>query len=154
MSTVLITRKLEVIGQDKIQVPGCEPTSAVTSPTLMAFQLKEGTCKNALIDLQVALDNIPGSKIEFYSNFGSPRKRFFVLPPFDPEACPCTGEPDWYEVLRQLATGEAPVEERFNPCDIIGMGLCPSPDFQNTKPPPPDPYFKEGHSILFERFTP
>lgn len=154
MSTIVLTRKLEVIGSDKIQVPGCEPTSAVTSPTLMAFQLKEGSCKNALVDLQVALDNIPGSKVEFFSNFGAPRKRYFVLPPFDLELCPCVAEPDWYEVLRQLADTESPVEEKFNPCDVIGMGFCPSPEFKTAKPPPPDPYFKEGQSTISGFFTP
>lgn len=144
-------------------VPGCEPTSAVTSITLMNYQRREGTCKNAIVSLQDALDAIPGSYLEFGTNFNSPRKRWFVLPPFDPEACPCVGEHDWYGVLRSLAQEEAPIEEKFDACNLVGQGYCPSPDFKtNITGPygraqdggaPVDSYVEEGHNdILSGRY--
>jgi len=158
MSTIRIERKLEVIGNNKLIVPGCEPTSAVTSTTLMAYQQREGTCKNAVVNLQDALDAIPGSRIELGTNFNSPRKKWFVLPPFDPEACPCAGEPDWYGVLKSLAQEEAPITEKFDYCNVIGMGYCPSPDFKKrTDGPygraadggaPPQTYSSEGTGVI------
>ncbi len=158
MTTIRIERKLEVLGNNKLLVPGCEPTSAISSVTLMAYQKREGTCKNAVVSLQDALDAIPGSYIIFGINFNVPRKRWFVLPAFDPSDCPCTAETDWYGVLRSLAQEEAPVTDNFDACNLIGMGYCPSPDFKTEKPgdfgrapdggAPVDSYVEEGHNGL------
>lgn len=164
MSTIRIERKLEVLGTNKLMVPGCEPTSAVTSVTLMVYQRREQSCKNAVVNLQDALDAIPGSYLVFGSNFGSPRKRWFVLPPFDPSKCPCAGEEDWYGVLRSIAQEDIPVTEEFNHCNIIGMGYCPSPDFDIPKPggeygraadggAPVPSYFNEGDNSIFGNYT-
>lgn len=164
MAKVTIERKLEVLGNNKLLVPGCEPTSAVTSITLMAYQNREGTCKNAVVNLQDALDAIPDSRLEFGINFNSPGKKWFVLPPFDPESCPCPGETDWYGVLRSLAQEEAPITEKYDACNIIGMGYCPSPDFKTkTTGPygqaadggaPPDTYTEEGGNSILDYYTP
>jgi len=163
VSTIRIKRKLEVLGNNKLLVPGCEPTSAITSVALMVYQRQEGSCKNAVVDLQDALDAIPGSTLEFGTNFSSPRKRWFVLPPFDPENCPCPREDDWYGVLRSLAQEEAPVTENFDHCNIIGMGYCPSPDFKTQKSgpygraqdggAPVQSYFEEGDNNILSGYT-
>lgn len=154
MSTIRIERMLEVLPNNTIIVPGCEPTSAVTSPTLMAQQRDQGLCMNVTVQLQDALDNIPGSRLEFGHNFNSPRKRWFVLPPFDPDACPCVGEEDWYGVLRELASDISEVEDRFDHCNVIGMGYCPSPGWRDTPAPPTSTYFNEGDSSVFGHYTP
>jgi hypothetical protein len=164
VSTITIERKLEVLGNNKLLVPGCEPTSAVTSVTLMAYQRREGTCKNAVVSLQDALDAIPGSRLEFGTNFNAPRKRWFVLPPFDPSACPCVGETDWYGVLRSLATEEVPVTDRYDYCNTINQGFCPSPDFKTARPggeygraqdggAPVPSYFGESDDSIFQHYT-
>lgn len=152
---IIIARQLEVMPDGrsggKIVVPGCEPTSAVTSITLMRQQ----RCGRALVDLQRALAAIPGSTVYFGTNFGSgPRARFFVLPPFEQDCDPCPMQPDWFEVLRELANEELPVEKKFDACDIIGMGQCPSPEFKNFQPPEPSTYFPEGADNWFKANTP
>lgn len=164
MSKIRLERRLEVIGNNKVLVPGCEPTSAVTSVTLMIYQQREGTCRNAVVGLQEALDAIPGSRLEFGTNFGTPRKRWLVLPPFDPSDCPCTAETDWYGVLRSIAQEEVPVTERYDACNLVGQGYCPSPDFKSDMPGkygespdggrPIQSYFAEGDGTMFQNYRP
>lgn len=139
-----ISHQLEILANGKVVVPGCEPTSAVSSTALSSY-LAESGCGNALVDLTDALDAIPGSFVKLGSNFnrGNMRQKWLVLPPVDTD-CPCAKYDDFYEILRGLANVEEPEEENFDKCDIIGMGYCPSPDFQNTPAPPTDPYVDEG----------
>lgn len=139
-----ITLQLEVLANNKILVPGCEPTSAVSSVTLSTYLSKHG-CGNALVDLNVALAAIPGSYVKLGVNFnrGNRRQKWFVLPPANTN-CPCDQYVDWYDVLRKLANEELPVEENYDACDIVGMGYCPSPDFKDIQPPPDVPYREEG----------
>ena len=139
-----INLQLEVIANNKIMVPGCEPSSALSSTTLSSYLAVAG-CGNALVNLQDALDAIPGSSVKYGSNFGRGgfRQSWFVLPPFDTN-CPCTDRTDWYEILRQLAKEEPPLEEVYDACDSVGMGYCPSPDFDSIIEPPSSPYKEEG----------
>jgi len=139
-----ISLQLEVIAGNKVLVPGCEPTSALSSTVLSSY-LAESGCGNAIVDLQDALEAIPGSFVKLGSNFnrGNMRQKWFVLPPVDTD-CPCAQYPDYYDILRDLANEELPVEEKFDACDVIGMGFCPSPDFNDTPKPPNDPYVPEG----------
>jgi hypothetical protein len=51
---------------------------------------------------------------------------------------------DYYNILRSLASEEEEVEESFDACNVVGMGYCPSPDFDEAVPPPSDPYKGEG----------
>ncbi len=142
--THTISLQLEVIPGGKILVPGCEPTSALSSRALSAYLALHG-CGSALVDVNVALAAIPGSYIKLGANFnrGSYRQKWFVLPPYAPH-CPCPPYPDYYAILRSLANTELPVEESYDRCDINGMGYCPHPDFKLAEPPPLDPYRKEG----------
>lgn len=136
--------QLEVISGNKVLVPGCEPTSALSSLALSSY-LAEAGCGNAIVDLQDALDVIPGSFVKLGANFnrGNMRQKWLVLPPIDVD-CPCDQYPDYYQILRDLANDELPIEEKFDACDVIGMGFCPSPDFDQVPAPPPDPYKEEG----------
>ena len=101
---VTIRNKLHVLRGNKIIVPGCEPVSAFTSPTLAA----NWECTSSVIDLDVALQAIPGSYVEWMNN---PKTLFFILPdgpPPAPDICdtPCSQSVnDWYQVLRDNADG-------------------------------------------------
>lgn len=147
-STVTIALRLEIMGTDRVVVPGCEPTTEITSPTLA--NARNQVCKNVTVDLQDALDAIPGSRIEFGDNWGATRKRWFVLPAVQ-QRC-CAYSPDYYKILRELPSA-APVEEtRFDVCDTVGQGFCPSGDFKFTPKPAPDPYVTEGMPSPAARF--
>jgi len=109
MSNFTIKNRLRVLRGNKIIVPGCEPISAFTSTTLAA----NWTCKASVVDLDAALEAIPGSTIiEFKNTGGYGREIYFVLPsgpPQTPNMCddPCTGTvEDWYQVLRDIADEE------------------------------------------------
>lgn len=134
--------QLEILPSNKIMVPGCEPTSALSSVKLSSWLAASG-CKNVLVNVSDVLEAIPGSYLKYGNNFGrgGMRQRWLVLPPIDPD-CPCSEYPDYYRILRELASEEAPVEETYDACNISGMGYCPSPDF--VEPPPDDPYQEEG----------
>lgn len=94
-----IRNKLEILRGNKILVPGCEPTSAFTSPTLA----ENRECKSTVVDLKDALEAIPDATIETWSN---PRTRFFVLPkgpPPSPDDCGnCVPQVDYYQLLRDI----------------------------------------------------
>lgn len=154
MSRITIERKLEIIAGNKINVPGCEPTSAVSSVTLMRELAKAGLCKNAIVDVNTVLAAIPGARIEFGDNFGNRRQKWLVLPPFDPSVCPCVGETDWYGVIRSLASEDDTVTENFDTCNTVGMGYCPSPGFRDIPEPSPDPYVEEGYNTALQSYTP
>lgn len=133
--------QLEVMPNGKMLVPGCEPTSALSSTKLSSW-LAESGCKNALVDVNLALEMIPGSYLKYGRNFHrGTRQKWFVLPAIDPD-CPCEEYPDYYNILREIASEDTPVEETYDACNITGMGYCPSPDF--VDPPPSDPYQPEG----------
>lgn len=143
-TSIQIGLQLEVLANNKILVPGCEPTSSLSSATLSIY-LSKHRCGNALVDLNNALEAIPGSYVKYGANFnrGNRRQKWFVLPPVGVD-CPCETYTDWYEILRKLANEELPVEEKYDACDTIGMGYCPSPDFKDIQAPPHDPYREEG----------
>ena len=109
-----IKNRLEVLSGNKIMVPGCEPTSAFTSPTLA----ENRECTATVVDLGDALEAIPGSTVIAWRN---PRKRFFVLPsgpPPSPQRCTdCLIQPDWYQILRDIGT---PIE-----VDNLLSNRCP-----------------------------
>jgi hypothetical protein len=105
-----IQNKLEVLFGDILLLPGCEPTSAFTSPTLDMNR----ECPSTFIRLETALKAIPAATIVRLSNFGAGSKKFFVLPSGPPPQvgdC-CNDQPDWYEVLRQAAFADTPAETK------------------------------------------
>lgn len=140
---IYINMQLEVRGNNKVLIPGCEPSSSLSSRTLSAYMAAGKGCKNALIDLNDALMAIPGSYVKFGSNFNTIRKKWYVLPPIDSN-CPCTSYEDYYRILRNIPGSEIPITEEYDKCDLVGMGYCPSPDFDEMKPPPSSTYTKEG----------
>jgi hypothetical protein len=144
MTAISYSLQLEIKGINKILVPGCEPSSSMSSRTLAAYMATGQGCKNALVDLNIALQAIPGSYVKLGNNFNKGiRQKWFVLPPIE-LGCPCLSHDDYYNILRNLPGTELPVEEEFDKCDIIGMGYCPSPDFNDVPAPPTSTYNPEG----------
>ncbi len=137
-----ISLQLEMLPTGKIMIPGCEPSSALSSRKMMSW-MALGGCENVIVDAKKALEKIPGSYIKYGQNSGGygHRRRWFVLPPID-ISCPCVNNPDYYSILREIADDEQPAEESYETCNINGMGFCPSPEF--GEPPPEDPYREEG----------
>lgn len=116
-NTVSIANKLEVLPGNVILSPGCEPTSAITSLTLMANQ----KCKQSTIPLADALAAIPDATLAFMSN---PRKLFFVLPegpPTIPGCNTCDAGLDYYQILRDIEPTQPP-PQGVKPCDNFGFG--------------------------------
>lgn len=106
-----IQNALEVLPGNIIRVPGCEPTSAFTSPTLAANQ----DCNASTISLAAALEAIPDAKvIKWPMSGGAYVKRFFVLPEGPPSRAGCKDPSDvpacrvdYYQILRDNADGLA-----------------------------------------------
>jgi len=107
---VTIKNKLRILLGWKLIVPGCEPISAFTSPTLAA----NWTCNASVVNVDAALEAIPDATIVFTWN---PREAWFVLPngpPAPPSVCnnPCRSPvQDWYQVLRDIADGDVGLDE-------------------------------------------
>jgi len=97
--SIKIQNRLEILRGNKILVPGCEPTSAFSSPTLA----ENRDCKVTVVDLADAIAAIPDATIISWRN---PMTRFFVLPsgpPPSPDDCSnCQYRPDWYQILRDI----------------------------------------------------
>jgi len=105
--TITIQNRLEILPGDVITVPGCEPVSAFTSPTLAANR----ECNGTIIPLATAKEVIPGYSIVTMKNWGHQlgTRRFFVLPsgpPPSPNKCNVGARQcvvDWYQILRDNA---------------------------------------------------
>lgn len=129
---IKIKNRLEILRGNKILVPGCEPTSAFTSPTLA----ENRECKMTVVDLADALAAIPEATIV---SWGNPRTRFFVLPDGPPPAmgdCDCK-QTDWYQILRDIGEEiEAETDNRICGQPYFSSGqICEAFDLKgrNTK---------------------
>ena len=129
---------------NKIVIPGCEPTSSLTSAAL-SYNLSQFGCNDALIDLDKALEAIPGSYIKWGSNYnrGNTRQKWYVLPTISTE-CPCDKYDDYYAILKNLSYSTDQVTESLDHCDMNNMGYCPSPDFDQVAAPQQNVYQSEG----------
>lgn len=136
-----LTYILNVLPGGKIIVPGCEPTSALSSVTLSRAM----DCGKAIVDVLDALEAIPGSSLRFTNNFsgGQVRQLLFVLPPID-LGCPCATYDDFYLILKQLAKKVVEPEETLDHCQALDQGFCPPPGFENLPAPQENPYLAPG----------
>ena len=119
---IKIANMLEILNGNIIMVPGCEPSSGFTSPTLAANM----TCKAPAINLETALEVIPGAEIVRFST----GRKFLVLPNGPPPSksrcdrladgngkVECT--PDWYQILKDNAdAGVKESTEETTPADV------------------------------------
>jgi hypothetical protein len=142
MSTVY-SIQLEILVKSKIMVPGCEPVSSFSSPRL-AYWMSQYGCEDPLVDVEDALNAIPGSYVKYGINFNRQgfRQAWFVLPPFRTD-CVCEQQQDWFNILRTLPRHKMPEPDQFaEECGVNDQGFCPR-DFEYT-PPLPDIYRPEG----------
>lgn len=146
MSTIVIERRLEVMPGNKIKVPGCEPTSTVTSTQMMAAMATEHLCKNSVVSLDKVLEAIPGSYIEFGDNFGAPRQKWLVLPPYDPEACPPNNGGDWFKVIQSIDEDSSVMA--YGSCEVNPIDSC-SFGIPKKQEGSPDTYMNEGDRNLY-----
>ena len=140
VGTIYIANRLEVFGADMVLVPGCEPTSALTSYTLLMYR----TCKAAMVHLHDALNAIPGSWVEWQVNNGQSngsRKKWFVLPRVY-QTCPSTPYPDFYKMLRDIPADEHHDDDLAKRCGTVDQGF--PKDINKMLPPPVQPYVPEG----------
>lgn len=125
MSNIFVKNRLEIKLGNILQVPGCEPTTSISSLALS----KNLDCNASIIPLADALALIPGSRV-----VGSLAPRghagtgmFFELPsgpPPDGNSCVCSVE-DWYKILRDNAkVPEQEKKEEFGPCSGFNFSGC------------------------------
>ena len=97
---ICINYQLDIRPNDTIVVPGCEPATNFTSPTMNLFM----DCGRGFVYLDEAMAAIPGSYTkEIYGSaiHNGKRQRLFVMPAF----CPGCGEdqcdpyPDSFSML-------------------------------------------------------
>jgi hypothetical protein len=116
-----IANKLEVLPGNIMLLPGCEPTSEMTSANLSVNMY----CPKTHIRLATALTAIPAATIIIISNCGDGvTRKYFVLPDGPPPGmgdC-CRGSGDWYAILRAAAFADEPVESGPMECQSDGFG--------------------------------
>lgn len=138
-SPLIIKNKLLVIG-NKVSVPGFEPLSEQTTNNLsMALQ-----GASAYIDLALALELIPGSKLIVAYNGGPTAGTFghdmwFELPsgpPPDGNTCPTNCIRDYYKILQDAARQSlSPLEgstlpQECNDLNSFGSSGCDFNEFE------------------------
>lgn len=117
-----IELKLEIKG-GRIIVPGCEPSSSITSVVLYRELVASGRCNNASLPLNAVLEAIPDARIEIGYNFGGDKpSKWLVLPPFE-QSCPCSDYTDWYSFLAAIEVEEDEVSN-FDSCNVTDFGYC------------------------------
>lgn len=127
MSQITIANKLNVIPPNSILLPGCEPSSTVSSTVLYQEMLKAGVCNCAIVDVDLALAAIPGSYIQLLDNFGGPTHKYFVLPATIQD-CPVNSHGDWYAMLRAIC--RTPTEDEIQTitnCSVNNQGFFHGP---------------------------
>ena len=113
-----IGNKLEVLPGNVLLLPGCEPTSAITSYDLLINR----NCPKTFIKLSTAIAAIPEARIVFIPNWGDFARKFFILPSGPPPAVgSCCSGPDWYQILKDAAAEEETVTpETCDPNNCCG----------------------------------
>jgi hypothetical protein len=141
--SVEIAYQFEVMASGKIAVPGCEPASELSSKTLTVYMSQR---KCGLVDVKKALAAIPGSYLKFGSNFfrSGYSQKWFVIPVANRTECPCEKVPDYFAILHGLIETVQEETSEYDACNLVGMGFCPSPDFNEHPAPESSPYRSEG----------
>jgi len=141
---VEISFQLPVIPDNKVLIPGCEPTSNLTSNKLSSWLAQNGCIEGGLLDLDEITNNIEGVYIKFGDNFGvgNMKQKWVVFPPHE-VACPCSPYTDWYQELRNLASIKEAQQRPTDDCGPVDMGYC-TVDFDDYERPPASPYREEG----------
>lgn len=131
MAHYTIGIRMNVIRGDRVLVPGCEPTSTVSSTRMEAEMRKAGVCQCAIVDLRDILEAIPGSYTEFIPNAGySGNMKLLVLPAVSQD-CPCVVKPDYYAILKSLCRAATDEEiEELRGCDSFSTSCENRPEWR------------------------
>lgn len=134
---IYVKNRLEVRPGMVLSVPGCEPTSSLTSTGL----LKNLDCKASVIDVKLALKLIKGSKlIRTMVPVGSYATGLaFELPSGpspDGNTCPQDCLTDWYKLLRRHAKTEE--HEKDPKCSGYNFTGCQLDQDNFHRAPNPD----------------
>ena len=90
-------------------IPGCEPTSVLSSPRLNSAI--RDSCPCPFVYVEDVLEAIPGTTIKLISNSEiSDGSRVLVLPPYNTD-CPCENTVDYYSILKELCQPEEECED-------------------------------------------
>jgi len=117
---ITIRNMLDVLGGDRVVVPGCESESAWSSTTMARFR----QCNSVTVPLADALEAIPGSHVILQINSGvnfRTLSKWFVLPSID-QGCPCSSVIDYYKILRELTVAEEQ-EDSLDDCQLADYGF-------------------------------
>lgn len=123
---VEIELKFNIMQSDsggRIMIPGCEPTSALTSTMLDAEMNRQGICKASVAKVNDVLAAIPGSRVVFIDNAGMPgSKKLLVLPPYQ-QSCPSSPRVDYYQILKGLGQEieGAELQDLLSTCEAFPM---------------------------------
>lgn len=132
--SIIVFNFLQIIG-DRVRVPGFEPLSEQTTNNLsIALQ-----GANSYIDVNIALDLIPGSKIVITHNAGPTsgsfgHDRLFKLPSGPPpngKECPSNCVADYYKILQDYARSSlTSLNDTSSECNDSLSG-CEYSDFES-----------------------
>lgn len=146
---VEVSFQLQILADDTIIIPGCEPTSALSSATL-SYSIALNGCEHPKIPVKLVLEKIPGTSVKYGWNFNlGYNQTWLVFPPYL-ASCPCPDRPDWYSMLRCIAKDiEEPVVQDKT-CDVIDNDFCNNDIKPGPSGPQIDPYSKppEGASAI------
>jgi len=120
---ITISFQLQILPDHTIIIPGCEPTSALSSATL-AYSMALNGCEHPKVPVNLILEKIPGSYIKYGWDFNlGYNQTWLVFPPYQ-TGCPCPFKPDWYDMLRCIAKDIPQPEEPKRECDINEREFC------------------------------
>ena len=108
-----------------IMVPGCEPTSTLTSTHMEADMQAHGVCKAAIASVNDVLAAIPGTYVERLPNMGWYSGRALLVFPARSQTCPCSTQQDFYKLLKGIGS-EIEGEEltKLLDCDAFSVDSC------------------------------
>ena len=107
-----------------VMVPGCEPTSALTSTRMDAEIRRHGLCSCSAAFVDDILEAIPGARVERMLNMGFYSGRDLLILPAVDITCPCAARPDYYAMIRGLCSQEAEDELAESNCDAFSIDPC------------------------------
>lgn len=141
-----ISNLLQILPNDLIRVPGCEPPSSVSSLKFSAYYASSN-CANGLVRLQDVLDAIPGSEVVYGVNSGAfaVRQKWLKLPSKSVN-CPCDDNIDYYGIMRDLP--KYVDEQPEPPCEIETADFCfDCNDGKGAVNTQDSPYFPMGQNV-------
>jgi len=123
MITISLSLNIFPGGRGRVMVPGCEPSSALTSTTMEEQMRDQNLCSAVMVNVEDVLQAIPGSYIQLMDNMNViSGKRRLILPSCNIR-CPCSPCTDWYAILRglgEVVEGEE-LRQLLDDCSAFGF---------------------------------